>query len=458
MQNQFLVGLCFIVCMGCFVCPINGYAADDPATRMEYPSSMNPVGSGARALSLGGAFISIADDATAASWNPAGLVQLERMEMSFAFAYAHREEDNHFHDYRQYNASNTVDLSHVNYFSLAFPIRLEQDPHATKKIPNMLISLNYQHLYDFNREWDALNYKQSGDIYALGLAFASEIGKRFSVGITLNYWGDVFQENKWEQSYHQRTTRIFPPPPIPEGQTMITDNFKHDTFTIEDGWNANIGFLYDLGQLKLGGVYKLGFKADIRHQIHTHFSQEFPDEPDKNASPDPTTETYDGSLHFPASYGIGLSYIFSDQFKIAGDIYRTHWNDFEYQDENGQASSPVSGMDSSTSDIDTTTWFRFGGEYRMLDPQRPKSNFLALRAGLFYDPAPAEKSSDDFYGISAGFGYGRELNAHGLEKMIIDTACQYRWGSDVGGSMFTDYQFDQDVKEYKIYMSMIMHF
>ncbi len=44
-------------------------------------SSPNPVGSGARAVGMGSAFIAIADDATAASWNPGGLIQLERPEL-----------------------------------------------------------------------------------------------------------------------------------------------------------------------------------------------------------------------------------------------------------------------------------------------------------------------------------------------------------------------------------------
>jgi hypothetical protein len=38
------------------------------------------IGVGARALGMGGAFVSIADDATATYWNPAGLVQLESRE------------------------------------------------------------------------------------------------------------------------------------------------------------------------------------------------------------------------------------------------------------------------------------------------------------------------------------------------------------------------------------------
>ena len=41
------------------------------------------VGSGARAMGMGGAFVAVADDATAASWNPAGLTALTRPEFSF---------------------------------------------------------------------------------------------------------------------------------------------------------------------------------------------------------------------------------------------------------------------------------------------------------------------------------------------------------------------------------------
>src|SRR6185295_3668234 len=44
------------------------------------------IGSGARALAMAGAFTAIADDASAGSWNPAGLAQLERPEVSAVFA------------------------------------------------------------------------------------------------------------------------------------------------------------------------------------------------------------------------------------------------------------------------------------------------------------------------------------------------------------------------------------
>ena len=46
------------------------------------------LGSGARAPGMGGAFLARADDATAASWNPAGLSYLRRPELSIVGAHS----------------------------------------------------------------------------------------------------------------------------------------------------------------------------------------------------------------------------------------------------------------------------------------------------------------------------------------------------------------------------------
>lgn len=47
------------------------------------PASFTSLGNSARATGLGGAFVALADDVTAAYWNPAGLTQLERPAVSF---------------------------------------------------------------------------------------------------------------------------------------------------------------------------------------------------------------------------------------------------------------------------------------------------------------------------------------------------------------------------------------
>ena len=53
-------------------------------------NSFNPLGAGARGLGMGGAFIAVADDGTAASFNPAGLAQLRRTEFAAVGLRNHR--------------------------------------------------------------------------------------------------------------------------------------------------------------------------------------------------------------------------------------------------------------------------------------------------------------------------------------------------------------------------------
>ncbi|MBK5257140.1 MAG: hypothetical protein JJE39_14010 [Vicinamibacteria bacterium] len=57
-------------------------AQAQPVQNIVLRNSFSPVGTGARGLGMGGAFIAVADDGTAASFNPAGLSQLRRSEIS----------------------------------------------------------------------------------------------------------------------------------------------------------------------------------------------------------------------------------------------------------------------------------------------------------------------------------------------------------------------------------------
>ena len=106
-----------------------------------------PVGSGARALGQAGAFTAVADDATAASWNPAGLTQLEHPEVSAVYRFSARTD---------YHESNNGDLevgkdqyhsSELNYLSAVYPFLLNDR--------NAVVSLNYQESYDFTYEFTA---------------------------------------------------------------------------------------------------------------------------------------------------------------------------------------------------------------------------------------------------------------------------------------------------------------
>ncbi len=434
------------------------------AGRIEIPSSPNPVGSGARALGMGGAFIAIADDATAASWNPGGLVQLERPETSAVYGCLHRTEDRHFREHPEAEGSGFSDYSNLNYLSIAYPFEINRPKLADGKMVqpgprrNMIVSLNYQQLYDFNRDWSysldnsyytapyQRDYEQKGALYALGLAYCVQVTIDFSLGITLNYWGDSLSENQWEKRDYKKEETI-------HGSFATERNEEYDF----EGWNAHVGFLWRLSQhWTVGGVFKTPFTADIERTLtgKETFISLYPSTDDYEHF---FNETHQEKLYMPMSYGIGAAYRHSDNFTVSADVYRTHWDDFELKDERGLRISPITGDYTDRSDIDPTIQFRMGAEYLHIGERF----IVPFRAGMFYDPAPAQGSPDDYYGVSIGTGLVYEPRERWdlCERLVFDIAWQFRFGEDVGRhNMLKDLNFSQDVYEHTVYTSLIVHF
>lgn len=91
-------------------------------TDIKINSSPNPVGSGARAVGMGGAFIAVADDATAASWNPGGLIQLETPEFSIVGSCDISRDDYDSKSHPEASGMNEITRYDLNYFSIAYPL------------------------------------------------------------------------------------------------------------------------------------------------------------------------------------------------------------------------------------------------------------------------------------------------------------------------------------------------
>ncbi|MCP4346533.1 MAG: conjugal transfer protein TraF [Desulfobacterales bacterium] len=400
-------------------------------------SSPSPVGSGARALGMGGAFIGVADDATAASWNPGGLVKLNWPEISVVGDWYHRVEDNKFGNNPEANGAQSVSQYDFNYSSLAYPFRL-----LNRK---MVVSLNYQHLYDFTREWnysiimddfakDRVDYQQSGSLSALGFAYCIQmIPAKLSLGFTLNLWDDDLFNNEWEKKVNMVTTQKHPI----DGTPVTYNKIFNDQYSFS-GFNINLGMLWHpTNKLTIGMVFKSPFTADIKHT---------------------TLETTNGiidrditqneKLDMPMSYGVGFAYQFSDKFTMSADIYRTEWQDFILKKEDTEESL-ITGKPVSESDIDPTHQVRIGAEYLFYKPD--SKYVISIRGGMFYDPAPVEGNPDDIYGFTLGSGFV-------IGRYVFDIACEYRFGNDVGTLMVNNYDFSQDLSEFKVYSSLIVHF
>jgi long-subunit fatty acid transport protein len=416
-------------------------------------SSPNPVGSGARAIGMGGAFIAVADDATAASWNPSGLVQLERPELSIVSDYVSRSADYSSSSDPEVNNSTETDQFDLNYFSATYPFSFLNR--------NMVVSVNYQRLYDFKfnvhyrferteqlsppfeslTKSQDIDYSQDGTLGPLGLAYAVEMTPKLSFGLTLNIWRDnlLGSQNGWEEAYNAH---------IVDALRDVFGNITINTIDVHlvdeyydfSGENANFGVLWDVNEyLTIGAVVKMPFTATIRHK-HTRA-----DLPSENFEEEV-------KLDMPTSYGIGLACRFSDEFTIDLDIYRTEWSDYTFTDGQGNELSPITGRLKSESNIKDTTQVRIGGEYLLIKPE--KNLVVPLRAGFFYDPEPADGKVKDYYGFTLGSGIGHK-------RFIFDIAYQLRWGHNVDTSNVintTSADAKADVSQHLILASVIYHF
>jgi len=260
------------------------------AQQIEMSSSLNPVGSGARATGMGGAFIGVADDATAASWNPAGLVQLEKPEVSLVHSYfkSSRNYDSSAHP--EIAGENNMAGGGINYASVAFPF--------VKFGRNMVVSLNYQRLYEldkgvsFKYTWDVagdklydnIKYSQNGYLYALSPAVAVQIIPELYVGAALNFWGDYTGRNGWDNTYKASSMGII------KGNTLVESVDWRNRIAFS-GMNANLGFLWNFyGPFSLGGVYKTPFDAKLKKETEFYQKQEWPSVPLINESDTQTSE------------------------------------------------------------------------------------------------------------------------------------------------------------------------
>lgn len=418
---------------------VHGQVAQD----ISISGSPNPVGSGARAMGMGGAFIGVADDATAASWNPGGLIQLETPEISAVISYDERSEARSFSQKPEASGTDSIALTDLNYLSAAYPFSFHEK--------NMVISLNYQTLYDFNKEAAAtfqvnpippLNIagaknsriKAEGYLKALSPAYAIQITPSFSAGLTLNWFSNELGCS-WKRTYTETLNGSWLGGPY---SAAVRQEEKYRF----DGFNFNLGVLWNINaSLTLGAVYKTPFDADL------YYKEVYQSSSTLGVTPPTVAAEEDQTIRMPPSYGIGLAWRFSDAFSMDLDVYRTDWQDYLIRQADGNELSPITGQNPSLSDTRPTHQVRLGGEYLFIKNRI----VIPVRAGLFYDPEPTAHNPDDFFGVSVGSGVA-------MGRMVFDMAYQYRWGNDVREVRLGQETVGQDVQQQTIYVSLILHF
>ncbi len=446
------------------------------AQSVDIMSSPNVVGSGARALGMGGAFIAIADDATAASWNPGGLTQLERPEISLVYDFQWNSERFSSSSHPEIAGRYTANFHDFNYASAVYPIR------RTIAGRNLVLSLNYQRQYDFDRNLDFryrdvlglaggniagissnVRYRQRGQLSALSPAIGFELTHRLSVGMVLNIWHEsLLSSNEWEIQMDERRTFHINGIMGPWSWTRFSMNEKYKNFR---GVNATFGMLYRATErLQFGLVYHTKFTADVDYERRVHIWG--------GQGSSIVTDKRSQEIVFPSAIGLGVAYRFpNDKLTIAMDVTRRAWDQFMIHDPRNRRLdrrriSGVTGLPPGRHDVDAVYTVRVGAEYVFVNEKKAIQNYLpSVRVGAFYDPEPASNRPDRFFGLGRGNGkpddyYGLTLGLGVLikDRVNLDAAYVYRWGSGVRKDTFGFTGTDANVRQHSLYFSTVVYF
>lgn len=337
--------------------------------QLNFSVSPTPVGSGARAAGMSDAFVAVADDATAASWNPAGLIQLEDPELSFVYAYNRLSEDfssreNPMFD-RDFSDTFSSSSDATNFASVVYPAYIWGR--------NVSFSLAYRNGYDFARAYTlnannpgrlfSAEFDQSGSLSSITPAVAISLTNTLSVGVSVNLWrSNLISDNDWDIDQRQ-VARVFNNGSLLARQevTQIEEfkNFTGENYVFGVLWNAtdkwNIGLRYDSS-----------FTGEVDYSRQTDallvsFGGGMPTEFRQSSS-----AKEEWKVKFPWTEAIGMSYRFTDRFTLAADVSISDWGDSYVKDESGNRLSIIDGLprnDVAYTHVERNLVARLGAEY-----------------------------------------------------------------------------------------------
>ena len=455
--------------------------------QLDFSISPTPIGSGARAAGMADAFSAVADDATAASWNPAGLVQLEEPELSIVGEYNSLRDRTMANEPMSDNDGEfSTSTTNLNFASITYPLpRLIAGRNA-------VISLTHQQRFDLDRSLSAelnkstsvvtgggttlfeneLDYdvNQDGKLSVLSPAFGIELTERLSIGVAVNFWGRSFVDSSsdgWERTIVNETftkEAIF----RPDG-TLIDAVESTETFTTDEAYEDFSGENFTIGLLwnphpkwNLALRYDSGFQGDLRYTRRQRATNVF--------GPVSTTNEKQW-VRVPDTWTFGVAHRPSDRLTLALQASYTDWNDFYITEADGSRVSLIDGLNiddpATETDFDATWSVRFGAEYVFIPKDQSENlDYLWIaRGGLIWDQEPAsgrkltglpsrgDGEPDDFYGAAVGVGLQIK------QRVNLDLAYQVRYGDDVKSDRVTGLRgFKEDLFQQRVILSTIVYF
>jgi len=387
------------------------------------------VNPGARAQAMGGAFVGLADDATAIFSNPAGLAQLRSASVVAELNFVERDHEIPFFGGR---------IEQTGLQDFRFDLESRDFPEETHSVPfiayvrpgaKLKWGVFYAEQARFERvfqteglslpDYDGERFV-AGNILefffpsrnrievamrSLGASLAGKLGPRLAWGVTLAY-------NDF--TYAGGSTLIFPDPrelfpdvtfnprQIAELEPFFGTAVADVTVDGDDQAPGVFGGLmfWPTDRFGLGVVYKFQPSFDYDYRLEGL---------DANFEPVPV-ETGTAEFRVPDSFGVGFSFKPTETFVLSVEVDRVRYS--ELRDGFRAFFANPNDPSEASQTVDDVTEYHVGAEWFLANLRYP----LALRVGYWHEPY------------------------HALQNTNLDTQLLFRYLNDL------DF-FEQDVRQ-----------
>ena len=383
----------------------------------------NRTGSGARAAGMANAFIAVSDDGTASSWNPAGLGQLRKPELSivtstlgasYGTSGFRARDDSATYSPTEASYSST----YLDFASLAVPFSIGGMPVTMQASWRRLYDLSFQQNVSTTQEPTtpggppplatfATNANSTGGIDLASVSGAIKLTPRMALGMNVNFW-----QGAWED--HQSTAIALP------GTEQPPLFVKHDQTNGVSGTNVGVGLLLTYPRWSVGVAYQGALTGDYTSSGQTATS----------LTPPPTPVSAAAPMHFPQELGAGVSWRPADRWTTALDLTWDDWSEATVTPPGGSAVDIFNGVPIERSGIADTLSANLGAECLF----HGEGHVIPLRFGVAWEPQGARSAYTldpvHFVMLAAGTGYN-------TNTIKFDAAFQYRWARFRDGDNFT---------------------
>jgi len=367
-----------LLLLGGLLVPI-GLAAQDPIVPLQFSFS-DP---GARSMGFGGAFVALADDATAALANPAGLVQLVKPEISvegrrWKYSTPFTEKGRIEGLPSGIGADTTAGLrtgrsddtlTGLSFLSVAYPKGKWSVAFFRHELANFEFSSETQGLFGGGTNCCQTRFfdqrvTSALDFVSYGLAGAYRITESLDIGYGVTHYQSSLtaQAAMFRPDEDPVAGGLAPTSYLPERswarQTVVGD---------DTNWGLIGGFLWKLSDSwRIGGVYRQAPEVGI--VVETRAGEAF----DPTVPPGTVLLRVElPPIEFPAVLGLGFAY----RAPHGGLTVSFQWDRIEY-------SSIVESIGDDELAVEDAQELHLGGEYVFLH----STPVLAVRFGAWLDP------------------------------------------------------------------------